>query len=97
MNSALSSGICSRARIAQNITRSLILMAGMFVDALMRARRASKPAAPAEAFKVYCAVEANDSRMRRAILSRILDGRVARGTGATGAGVLGARGTAAVE
>src|SRR5438046_9145324 len=85
MYRALSSGICWRARMAQNVTRSLILIAGRAGEDLIRARRASKPAASAEAFRVYCAVVDKDSRMRRAILSRMLEGRGARVAGGAGA------------
>ena len=38
--------------------------------ALILARSARRPVASAEACKVYCAVDASDSRIRRAIVAR---------------------------
>ena len=58
--------------MAQKVTRSLILISE--VD-LMRARRESRARAGADVFRVYCAVVANDSRIRRAIFSRIVEPR----------------------
>ena len=47
-----------------------MLMSAVPADAFSRARITSNPAASADAFKVYCAVVASDSRMRRAMVSR---------------------------
>ena len=55
-------------RIAQNATRSLIVMSGAPGVALISRRSAKKPVASAEACSVYWAVVASDSPMRRAIL-----------------------------
>ena len=50
-----------------------MLMSGRPLDAFTLARTNSSPPALAEAFKVYCAVDASDSRMRRAIFSRMVE------------------------
>jgi len=69
--------------MAQNVTRSLILISGTPVEALILARKRSRPPALAEVWSVYCAVVANDSRMRRAMVVRMPDMRVAAGPGGT--------------
>src|SRR5687768_5911341 len=47
---------------------------------LVRARTIKSPAAFADACSVYCAVDASDSRMRRAMILRVLDETYARRT-----------------
>src|ERR1017187_7952153 len=77
MNSAFRSGISSSAWMAQKVTRSLILISGTPVEALILARSRSRQVALAEVCNVYCALLDNDSRMRRAIFWRMPDRRVA--------------------
>src|SRR5438270_14062866 len=84
MYSAFTDGTSSKASIQQKLTRWLRLMSGRCAADLMRARRASNPPASAEACKVYWAVVARDSRMRRAIFSRTV---LARGGAGAVAGV----------
>src|ERR1035438_10316657 len=76
--------------MTQKVTRSLMLISGTLAAPLILARRRSRPAAFAEVCNVYCAVLDSDSRMRRAIFSRMPDIRVAGESKALALDVAGA-------
>src|ERR1019366_6590860 len=59
--------------MAQNAAISPMVISGAPAELLTRLRNARSPLASAEECNVYCAVAASDSRMRRAIFSRMLD------------------------
>ena len=80
MSSALTAGTSSTAWIAQNATRSLIVMSGTPGEVLITRRRANRPVASADPLRVYWAVVANDSPILRAMRSRMPEKRTGGGT-----------------